>query len=501
MARIIPATMATQHPDNACAPYWEKDGDGFVSTQEEVAECYSSLHDLGCQEFMWDWEGKHVDEGIIDKLFYNYYAYFKKAQLGRDKFLTFRIPNTWHERGYSLARAFMGILTAERFARDVGFHTPPLFEVILPLTEKAENIITIQKMFSRLANYTNKLFKEPSSLNYLHVLPLLEGIDTLIDSHQLLTRYLKLHQKTYHRKPDYIRPHIARSDPALNAGLIPAVVAGKLALSEYHRFGREHGIKIYPAIGVGLLPFRGGLSPEKISNFLTEYGGIRTVYIQSAFRYDFPLPTVKQAILRLNRELPRTRAAHYNQHAAQEITTICHTLTPIYQKSVQGLAGVINELAHYVPRRRERKLHIGLLGYSRSVGRKKLPRAIPFTAALYSLGVPPEFIGTGRGLKLLSQKGIKVEKYYINLHHDLLWAGRYLNKGNLFTLAKKSRVWREIWDDITLTEQYLKTELGPRTKNELAHNKLSAGLFTAWQNKKDLGWYISESGKLRRSLG
>ncbi|MBI5465890.1 MAG: phosphoenolpyruvate carboxylase, partial [Candidatus Kerfeldbacteria bacterium] len=434
-----PATMATQHPDNACAPYWEKDGDGFVSTQEEVLECYSSFHDLNCQEFMWDWEGKHVDEGIIDKLFHNYYAYFKKEQLGRDRFLTFRIPNTWHERGYSLARAFMGILMAERFARDVGLHTPPLFEVILPLTEKAEHIITVQKMFSRLAQFTHKLFREPSSLRYLNVLPLLEGVDTLINSRQLLTRYLALHQKIYGQKPAYLRPHIARSDPALNSGLIPAVVAGKLALSEYHRFGRAHGLKIYPAIGVGLLPFRGGLSPHRLDNFLNEYGGIRTVYIQSAFRYDFPLPMVKQATARLNRELPHTKTVIYRPRAAADIAAICRTLTPLYRRSVEGLAADINELANFVPKRRERKLHIGLFGYSRSVGKKSLPRAIPFTAALYSLGIPPEFIGTGRGLKLLTSLGLPVEKYYVNLRPDLIWAGRYINKGNLFALAKKAR--------------------------------------------------------------
>ena len=32
-----PATMATQHPDNAIAPWWKKD-DPFVSTQDEIKE-------------------------------------------------------------------------------------------------------------------------------------------------------------------------------------------------------------------------------------------------------------------------------------------------------------------------------------------------------------------------------------------------------------------------------------------------------------------------------
>lgn len=94
--RHIAATMATQHPDNARAPYWETDGNGFIDLYEELPECLSCYRDLGVDEFMWDWEGKYADEAVIDKLFANYFDYFKKNQLGRDKFLTFRLPNIWH---------------------------------------------------------------------------------------------------------------------------------------------------------------------------------------------------------------------------------------------------------------------------------------------------------------------------------------------------------------------------------------------------------------------
>src|SRR5207253_7089544 len=44
-------------------------------------------------------------------------------------------------------------------------------------------------------------------------------------------------------------------------------------------------------------------------------------------------------------------------------------------------------------RRRLRKLHVGLFGYSRATAGLTLPRAIPFCASLYSLGVPPELLG------------------------------------------------------------------------------------------------------------
>ncbi|MFA6215647.1 MAG: phosphoenolpyruvate carboxylase [Patescibacteria group bacterium] len=501
MIRKIPATLATQHPDNASAPYWEKDGDGFVSTREETEECYSAFSDLNCQEFMWDWEGKYVDEAVVDRLFHTYYQYFKKHQLGKDRFLTFRIPNIWHEKGYSLIRAMMGILTAETFARDLKFHAPPLFEVILPMTKKASDIIHIQKTFARLAEFKCKLFKDKCYFNHLNVLPLIEDVDGLLNCQKLLNQYLKLYRQKFKTKPEYLRLHIARSDPALNSGLVPAVVAGKVALAKYHQFGLDNKIKIFPAIGAGTLPFRGSLSPERIDDFLKEYSGMRTVYIQSAFRYDFPMAKVKAAIKKLNSQLPKTPVKLYTPKEISEAEIICEKFGPLYRKTVEQIADGINKLADQVPARRERKLHIGLFGYSRGVGKKKLPRAIPFTAVLYSLGVPPELIGTGRGLKALAKEGINLEKYYLNFRKDIILAGRFLNKENLAQLAKAKPGWQEILEDVEIIESYLKTKLGPKSNSDFIHRNLSSNVFYLWQSKKPITAEIIESGKIRKSLG
>ena len=64
-----------------------------------------------------------------------------------------------------------------------------------------------------------------------------------------------------------------------------------------------------------------------------------------------------------------------------------------YQAEVQELAPLVNAVARAVPRRRLRKLHVGLFGYNRASAGVTLPRAIPFCASLYSLGLPPELIG------------------------------------------------------------------------------------------------------------
>lgn len=493
--------MATQHPDNARAPYWERDGDGFVSTKEEVAECFSAYRDLGCEEFMWDWEGKYVDEAVLDRLFHGFHDFFRRHRLGRDIFLTFRIPNIWQERGYTLARAMMGIITADHHARDLNFHTPPLFEVILPFADSAEKIMYIQKIFTELARFKNELFEEDSDFHYINVLPLFEGIDDLFSCRKILEKYLLLHKKTYKRNPPYLRPHIARSDPALNSGLVAAVVAGKIALSEMHSFGREHRISVFPAIGAGSLPFRGGLSPDRVKLFLKEYGGVRTAYIQSAFRYDYPLSEVKKSIAFVNAHLPKTEAQIFLPREREEARKICEIFSRPYRKIVESLAHTIHRLSLEVPSRRERRLHVGLFGYSRSVGKKKLPRAIPFTAILYSLGVPPEFIGTGRGLQGVLQQGIRIDKYYRNFREDIVFAGRYLNRENLIKLSGQKNGWKSILEDVKILEKFLGVKFGPLRESEKKHYTLTSAAFKAAAQKRTLTPYIIESGILRKSLG
>ena len=65
--RKIPATMVSHHPDHAGKPYWLDEE--FISTYDETKECFLSFSDFGVSEYKWDWEGKLVDESVIDRLF------------------------------------------------------------------------------------------------------------------------------------------------------------------------------------------------------------------------------------------------------------------------------------------------------------------------------------------------------------------------------------------------------------------------------------------------
>ncbi len=376
------------------------------------------------------------------------------------------------------------------------------------MCDEAWKLIYLQESFEQAANLERQMFGNGRLTYRLQVIPLIETPELLTNAKSLLDDYLKLHREKFRDDPPYIRTFIARSDPALNSGIVTAVLAAKGALCEFADFEEETGIPVYPIIGVGCLPFRGGLSPLTIQIFLSEYEGVRTVTIQSAFRYDYPRETVERAIKDLNLSLrfrwgSKPRWQEGNKEKLQRLIAI---FTQCYQEIVEGIAELINELAALVPRRRERMLHIGLFGYPRGLRGKILPRAIPFTAALYSLGIPPEFLGTGRGLLQAEKEGLldTLMHFYRNLKFDLQQAGHYLCWENLSFLERESPLWAKIREDIELCQRLLGLDFGPKETNHYLHRNLVSSIYHIWRRGGDeerLKRYIVEAGQIRRSLG
>lgn len=505
MQRKVPATMVTQHPDNANKPYWHSDV--FINTQYEANECFMSYNDLGACDYNWDWEGKYVDESVIEKLFSEHFDFFKENQIGKDVFLTFRLPNPEVETEFRIGRAFMGILSASLLADKIGMHNLPLFEVILPMTENAEQMLAVQEAFREMATLEHRLFNlKIQTQKHLEIIPLFEEVNIIMDSDKILKKYFKEHKRKFGFLPTSLRPYVARSDPALNAGIIPTVLAIKIALSKFRKLDEETGIPLYPMIGAAVLPFRGGISPETVEDFTNEYKGISTTTIQSAFRYDFPIEDVKNAINKLKEILPKNKAVIIGQKEEGDIRKLVAASEKFYKKTIERIANIINLVAMNVPKRRERVLHVGLFGYSRGIGAVKLPRAITFTASLYSIGIPPELIGTGRTIKYALENGFMdtLDKFYINLKKDLVRAGRYLNKENLDVLCEDDLVWKEIREDIKNIEKYLGIELKPQCVEDREHQLLTLKIFDRIRNQKgqdEINELITQAAKLRKSIG
>ena len=500
--RTIPSTMASQHPDHASIPFWHEKA--FISVQYEHEESYIAFSELGIDEYKWDWEGKLVDESVMERMLGKYYQYFQENPIGQKKFITFRLPNPKAETEFRLARAFINILSAAGLAKKVGMHSPPFFEVILPMTESAEELIAIQEAFKEISELKHTLYRfEESNLKTIEIIPLFEQVDTIIHSDEIIKKYLDEYKKLFKESPTYMRPYMARSDPALNSGLVPTVLAIKIALSRYKKFSQKYKFPLYPIIGTALLPFRGGLSPLTVKDFVKEYSGIKTALIQSAFRYDFDKKVVKKGIAELNQLLPKSVAREIPVQDEKVLIAMIPDFEKGYKSVVEKLAPLINRIAADLPRRRERVQHIGLFGYSRGIGKVQLPRAIGFTAALYSIGLPPELFGTGRGIRAaIETKNIKMlEKYYYFLKPTLIAAGRYVNKENLTKLIKKYPVLKEVQADIEAIELYLGEPLKPKTLEEKEHLVLTSKILELIEKNKNFTEPLTRAAVLRKSLG
>lgn len=500
--RVIPCLMATQHPDNARAPFWSDQP--FITTNLEVQEIYESFFTIGCDEYMWDWEGKFADEAMIERLLTNYLNPFKKHQLGRDRFITLRVPNVWEEKTFKLARAYMSVLSAAEFVQNLKFYTPPVFEFILPMTKRADQLLHLQKTFQKTAEFHESIFEEMVfKPGYIHVIPLFESVEDLAGCATLLTDFFKAHRAHFGFDPPYLRVFIARSDPALNAGFVPAVLATRLALREIHRLSKKFHVPMYSIIGTGSLPFRGGINPENIEKSLPQYQGVSTVTIQSAFRYDYELEEVKKACRFIQRTLKQVKPLKFSDELFARLKKAAYLFRDFYAPTVEAMAPYINELARFVPSRRERVQHIGLFGYSRGVGTVRLPRAIQFTGACYSLGIPPEFIATGRGLKAAKKAGLLdvVEEHFFTLRSELKHAGKFLNLENLERFAVKQDWAHEILEDVLLCQEILGIELGPQKEQHFLHRNLTSNIVFKQAMGHDFTQDIVEAAIMRRSLG
>jgi phosphoenolpyruvate carboxylase len=441
----IPRCMSTQHPDNVSIPF-------FSSTQriggeDEVKEAYYAYSHLGCDEQMWDYEGKEVDNFVVKKLLTRYEGYFKEKRLGKDLFLTLRVPNPTVEKAEakilletleSIPRSFDA---AKLFYKD---DLAPIFEVILPMTMSHRCLDRIYRYYTDfIIERQHKRFKDedisifewigefkPDKIN---VIPLVEDINQMLVVHEIVGEYIK------DKQVDHQRVFLARSDPAMNYGIISAVLVNKIALRNLEKLSSTVGIPIYPIIGVGSAPFRGNLRPDNVERVLCEYRSAHTFTLQSAFKYDNPVNEVESAIDRIKA---------FNPQKAQEIDEkraldIVGRYSKEYQKQIVGLAPIINAVAKYVPGRRQRKLHIGLFGYARNMGGVTLPRVITFTCALYSIGLPPEILA----LNALTKDDIDfIRSVYSGFDQDIKDALKFYNKNSQFVPQPVKEAVEEMFD-------------------------------------------------------
>lgn len=478
--------MSTQHPDNVNSPFFAEDPE--FGGDDEIQEAYYVFSHLDCYEQMWDCEGKEVDNFVIKKLLSKYGSFFKDNRLGRDLFLTLRVPNPTVEKSEakilletleSIPRSFD---TAKLFYQD---DIPPIFEVILPMTSSSKCLDRVNSYYSNFViGKQNKIFRKgdvtiadwigefkPEKIN---VIPLIEDMYHMLNAHNITREYLK------NKKLEYQRVFLARSDPAMNYGIISAVLLNKIALQRINLLEEEFGTKIYPIIGVGSAPFRGNLKPSTVDRIIEEYPSAYTFTIQSSFKYDHPHEEVRNSI----KKLQERKTSQPQDMDDEKCIEIIKKYSKEYRIQAVSLAPIINKIAQYVPSRRKRKLHIGLFGYSRDIGGINLPRAITFTSALYSIGLPPEILG----LNALNENDLQyIKEIYIHFENDIKDALKYYNPNTRF-IPKGLKEKIKFFSDFETDTEHI--EITNYIANSIKED-----------NTKDLDEYVLRAASLRKFLG
>ncbi len=480
--------MSTQHPDNASVPFFSDSP--VIQGETEITEAYYAFSHLGCHEQLWDCEGKESDSYVVKKLLSSDEAFFQENVLGKDFFLTLRIPNPAVEKN----EAKVLIETLESIPRsfDVsrqfyGNGTAPIFEVVLPMTASAEQLNNIYcyyrdfvagKQSHKLNNTTIGEWVGSFEPKTISVIPLFETRDQILGSDSIVSAYLS------DKRAEFQRVWFARSDPALNYGSLAAVLYNKIALQRIDKLEKKLSVKLLPIIGLGSCPFRGNFKPTDVSNCLSGYPSVQTFTAQSAFKYDYPVGVVKDAFDVINSTKPGNPFV-VDEDVSLALADKCSAQ---YEKEIKLAAPAVNQLSAYIPSRRKRKLHIGLFGYSRKAGSVSLPRAITFCAALYSVGFPPELLG----LSALSEQELDViRKNYCNFDADIAEAAKYYNPDCSSILPK------EIIKNANLSLSRIRCE--PHPEHRMATSKiinlLGSGSFSEIQP------LVVQAARLRSFLG
>ncbi|MDP7974661.1 MAG: phosphoenolpyruvate carboxylase [TACK group archaeon] len=512
--RRIPRTMSTQHPDNARLPRWVH-GE-VIEGDQEVEEAYLAYRSYGCQEVMWDAEGKDVDTHVVRKLLSQYPSYFRKTVMGRDVFLTYRVPNPVLDAAEK--KVITETLDNIPLAYDVAkqFYgegaVAPIFEVIMPFTHTSDDLANILNYYEKAVAGREALTVNDAGLTVrewigevnpkrINVIPLFEDVPSLLQAAEVVRDFIK------RSKTNYVRAFLGRSDPAMSFGMIPATLSVKFALWELRRVEEQEGVRVYPILGAGSLPFRGHVSPRSYASALKTYPGVYTITIQSAFKYDYDEAEAEEAVSALNSSQVRDPD---EPTSLKDLLEAIDRLAKAYVKEASGLAHVVNKLTTLLPSRRARKPHSGPFGYGRKVGSKSLPRAIAFTGALYSIGLPPELLGLHAMLELSRVQRKQVEELFPLLPQELEAATNFFS-WECFNTMREEGVWGIkiqpslndlIEKDLKAAEE-LGIDIGPKDSDGMRHGLFASACLESLNSghPNDALFGLVGAAEVRRSLG
>ncbi|WP_406662019.1 phosphoenolpyruvate carboxylase [Methanolobus sp. ZRKC3] len=440
----FPKVICTQHPDSVSR---------YISTQEELGEALEAVVEYGCDEYMPDYEGKttpyHQNVQIVSK-------FIDETDMipGKDVFITPRAPSALHENRFRQLMVMMSIAEANYNAHE---HSDfqAITELVHPMTSNVQEIVEAQQHMVDVSELAKKEFK--FEMEAPGIIPLLEDVPGLLNAGSIIGKTIAARQGLSDEMLKKHRVFIGKSDSALSFGHVASTLSCKYAISSLNELEMESGTDIGIIFGAGTLPFRGHLTLQNAHNFFEEYRGIDTITLQSAIRYNHEKGDAEKLVRRAKSRLSKP-ARIFSSTEKEEIINIIGIFGASYNRAIRQFSSSINSIADLLPRQRDRLMRDGGTGYARDVPditgvsglcrndikkeleesmpveNMDLPRAIKFTGALYSMGIPPEVIGTGSAIMDVKEKlGEDVcerllNGYFPSLRSDIELAFTYLDQ-------------------------------------------------------------------------
>jgi phosphoenolpyruvate carboxylase len=361
--------MCTQHPDSTIK----------VSTAEEVEEAAVAYLAYGCDEVMVDYEGKATPysqpRDIAAK------AISLGIPLGERYFITPRIPNPRLEDFERSMLALEASVLANSYSRKVA-DVDAVRWIILPMVEDFETLTLVYKALDLKTRDLVELgtFRDSS---VIELIPLLEDAKRQIRVEYFIKALFRTAAASGH-VVENMRIFLGISDSAVRHGHIASALAVIHALQQIDALNREGEYKIWPIVGMGSPPFRGGLNNPRLAHVeALQYAGYRTATVQSAVRYDVSYAEFLRVRETLSRLHP-PRGLEIKETWVEVASRMYRDLVVIYLPKIA-------EVASAIPSTRER---VSWKQYGRTIeeGRVQVPRAIVYTATWYFVGVPPTLL-------------------------------------------------------------------------------------------------------------
>jgi phosphoenolpyruvate carboxylase len=380
---MIPRLMCTQHPDATVK----------ITSAEEVDEALVAFAAYGCEEVMVDYEGKTTPYSQPKEIV----AKCNQAELplGERYFLTPRMPNPKLEEFERAMLTVEAALIANYFSVKL-MGRQAVKWIVLPMVADVDTPHLVYRLLLR----KQKIYEEELGTRWepVEVIPLVEDAFAQLKVEDLLSSLISKMEE----KPKHVRLFLGKSDSAVKYGHLASALAIVKLLSSLHRVEDRLGVKIFPILGMGSPPFRGGINNPRLVHMETvQYAGFNTVTVQSAVRYDVSYDEysfVREVLL--NACCLRT----LRLDVGGEVDTVITLASSNYRALLSKYAAKVVEVARLVPSTRER---VSWTVYGRSVVAHdrvvNMPRAIVYTATWYAMGLPPTLIDAPTIVELAKQ--------------------------------------------------------------------------------------------------